>query len=258
MSSRSPRATSRRPATSSAPTQNDRPAELGDSATAKAIFVIEPSDSGSQATARDVVRRDITPRLAEDPRVGRLVVSLPFDEEATDPAVASAIEAYGDVDALRTVAAELHSSLRPGVRLHAYLVDERLPRRHVQTWPDGKPTPGVRMVALMVRKSGLSRAEFDTYWRDEHTPIALAHSVQVLNYSQNTVIEELTEGSAQIDGIVGEQFASPSYSRERMFGHPIQFARGVASAFRFIDLGETRNQLMVETVIESGRGLGGP
>lgn len=82
-----------------------------------------------------------------------------------------------------------------------------------------------------------------------HTPIALAHTDQVLNYSQNTVLESLTEGSDPIDGIVGEHFASRSYSRDRMLRHPIEFARGVLSGRRFIDLGQTRGELMIETVI---------
>ena len=60
------------------------------------------------------------------------------------------------------------------------------------------------MVALMVRNPDLSQSEFDAYWRDTHTPIALAHSVPVMNYSQNTVLEILTEESDPIDGIVGE------------------------------------------------------
>jgi hypothetical protein len=40
-----------------------------------------------------------------------------------------------------------------------------------------------------------------------------------------------------------------------MLKHPIQFARGVASGWRFIDFGKTRSQLMIETVIASGHGL---
>ena len=220
----------------------------------KAIFVIEPSETGTQTAVREAIRREITPRLAADPRVGRLVVSLPFDEENPHPGVASAIEVYGDAQALRALAADLDASLGAGARLHAYMVSERMPRRHVQDWPDGSPTPGVRFMALMVRNPQLSRAEFDAHWRDEHTPIALAHSVRVLNYSQNTVLENLTQGSDPIDAIVGEQFASPSYSRDRMLKHPIQFARGVASGLRFMDFRKTRSQLMIERVIESGRG----
>jgi hypothetical protein len=240
-------AASRAPAT---PTSGSETSSIG-----KAIFVIEPSQAGAQAALSDTVRREITPRLVADPRVGRVVVSLPFDEEATDPAVASMIEVYGDAQALRSLARELDSSLGTEARLHAYLVSERLPRQHVQDWPDGTPTPGVRFVALMVRNPQLSRAEFDSIWRDEHTQIALAHTVEVLNYSQNTVVENLTEESASIDGIVGEQFASPSYSRDRMLKHPIQFVRGVASGWRFMDFGKTNSQLMVETVVDSGNGF---
>jgi hypothetical protein len=228
-------------------------AQVEATSSGKAIFVIEPSETGTQTAVREAIEQEITPQLAADPRVGRFVVNLPFDEDATHPVVASAIEVYGDAQALRALATDLDSSLGAGAHLHAYLVSERLPRRHVQDWPDGTPTPGVRLVALMVRNPQLSRAEFDAYWRDEHTPIALAHSVRVLNYSQNTVIERLTEGSDPIDGIVGEHFASPSYSRDRMLKHPIEFARGVASGWRFIDLGKTRSQLMIERVIESGQ-----
>jgi hypothetical protein len=218
-------------------------------ATGKAIFVIEPAETGSQPELRKAMRHHVTPRLAADPRVDRLVVNLPFDEGATDPNVAAVIELYGAAQDLRALAKELDASLDADARLHAYLVGERVPRRQVKDWPDGTQTPGVKMVALMVRDSDLSPQAFDAYWRDVHTPIALAHTVQVLHYSQNTVVELLTEGSEPIDGIVGEQFAAPGYSRDRMFGHPIEFIRGVASGWQFIDFGQTRNQLMVETVV---------
>lgn len=216
--------------------------------------MIEPSKTGSHAAVRKIILEAVVPRLAGDARVERLVVSLPADEEAADPTVASAVEVYGDAADLRVLAAELEASLGERAKLNAYLVNERLPRRHEQVWPDGTPSPGVRMMALMVRNAELSRAEFDAYWRDEHTPIALAHSVAVLNYSQNTVLENLTDGSDPIDGIVGEQFASPGYSRDRMLKHPIQFVRGILSGRRFTDLGQARMALMIETVIESGTG----
>jgi hypothetical protein len=225
---------------------------LGLVSTGKAIFVIEPSKTGSQVALRETIVQAVAPQLAADARVERLVVSLPAEEEAANPAVASAVEVYGDAADLRVLAAELETSLGERAKLNAYLVNERLPRRHEQVWPDGTPSPGVRMMAIMVRNTGLSRAEFDAYWRDEHTPIALAHTVAVLNYSQNTVLENLTDGSDPIDGIVGEQFASPSYSRDRMLKHPVQFARGVLSGRRFTDLGQARMALMIETVIESG------
>jgi len=222
--------------------------------TGKAIFVIEPSEAGSQAALRETILQEVAPQLAADARVERLVVSLPADEEAAKPAVASAVEVYGEPTDLRALAAELETSLGDSARLNAYLVNERLPRRHEQIWPDGTPSPGVRMMALMVRNSELSREEFDAYWRDTHTPIALSHTVAVLNYSQNTVLENLTDESDPIDGIVGEQFASPGYSRDRMLKHPVQFVRGILSGRRFIDLGKARTMLMIETVVVSGAG----
>ena len=217
----------------------------------KAIFVLEPAALASQAALRETVQREIAPRLATDPRVERLVVNLPYDESQTDPVIASAIEVYGAAQALRQLATELDASLGEDMRLEAYLVKERLPRRRVQSWPDGSPSPGVRMVAMLVRAGGTSPEEFDSYWRDRHTSIALAHRVEVLNYSQNTVLENLSNGSDPIDGIVGEQFASPNFTRERMLTQPIQFLRGIRSGRQFIDLGRARSQLMTETVIKS-------
>jgi hypothetical protein len=141
--------------------------------------------------------------------------------------------------------------LGAAVRLHAYLVSERLARRHVEDWPVGTPTPGVRFVALMVRKAELSHEEFDAYWRDVHSPIALAHFIQVRPYSQNTVVERLTGASAPLDGIAAEHFDSPSYSRDRMLRHPVEYLRGIRSATRFLELGRTDGEVMTETVLES-------
>jgi hypothetical protein len=222
--------------------------------TGKAIFVIEPSGGGNQASLRETLLQRLVPQLATDARIERLVVSVPFDEEDPNPAVSSVVEAYGEPGDLRALTTEVEASLGDRARLNAYLVNERLPRRHEQVWPDGIPSPGIRMIALMIRNPELSPEEFDAYWRDEHTPIALGHTVAVLNYSQNTVLERLTDASDPIDGIVGEQFASPTYSRDRMLKHPIQFVRGILSARRFIDLEKARSTLMIETVIQSGAG----
>jgi hypothetical protein len=223
------------------------------SSTGKAIFLLEPAAAGSHTALREAIHKEITPQLAADARIERLVVSLPIGAQAADPAVASVVEVYGHDADLRAVASELEASLGDRLTFNAYLVSENFPRTHEQTWPDGTPTPGVRMIAIMIRHAEMTRAEFEAYWRDTHAPIALAHTVAVLNYSQNTVRENLTDGSDPIDGIVGEHFASASYSRDRMLKHPIQFFRGVRSGMRFSDLGQARMALMTETVIKSGR-----
>ena len=59
-----------------------------------------------------------------------------------------------------------------------------------------------------------------------------------------------------IDAIVGEQFDSPHYSRDRMLTQPLQFLRGIRSGMQFIDLGQTQSHsgLMTETIVKSGQG----
>jgi hypothetical protein len=159
------------------------------SSTGKAIFLLEPAATGSHAALRETIHKEITPQLAADARVERLVVSLPIEAQAADPAVASVVEVYGDEADLRSIASELTDSLGERLIFNAYLVSENFPRTHEQIWPDGTRSPGVRMIAIMIRHAEMTRAEFEAYWRDTHAPIALAHTVAVLNYSQNTVRE---------------------------------------------------------------------
>ena len=74
---------------------------LGLASTGKAIFVIEPSKTGNQVALRETILQAVTPQLVVDARVERLVVSLPADADATNPAVASAVEVYEDAADLR-------------------------------------------------------------------------------------------------------------------------------------------------------------
>jgi uncharacterized protein (TIGR02118 family) len=88
-----------------------------------------------------------------------------------------------------------------GARVWAWSVDER--RLRV-----GLALSEVTMVALMRRRPDLSHDEFVEHWTERHAPLALAHHEGLYDYAQNVVLDALTPGAEEIDGIAELGFAS--------------------------------------------------
>ncbi len=81
-----------------------------------------------------------------------------------------------------------------GERVWAWAVDERRPRA-------GTETCAVTMVALMRRAPALTAEQFAAHWTARHTPLALAHHAGLHDYTQNLVVESLTTGADEVDGV---------------------------------------------------------
>jgi uncharacterized protein (TIGR02118 family) len=92
----------------------------------------------------------------------------------------------------------------------AYLVDER------RQWGDGEHG-GVTRVSFLQAASGLTRQEFGDHWRDVHTPLARQHHPTLWRYVQNVVVDVLTPGAPEVDGIAELSFRSVSDLRDRMY-----------------------------------------
>ena len=100
---------------------------------------------------------------------------------------------------------------RAAVRDHAaglvraavgYHVDETIQRDYERTWPDGEPSPGVKMIAPMIRVDGLTHEQFAERWLTRHAPTALEHVPGIWRYVTNVVLAPLSRGAPEIDGIV--------------------------------------------------------
>jgi hypothetical protein len=219
----------------------------------KIVLVWDGDDSGGIYSST-WARANLLEPLLDDPRIKRLAYSVPFcDAEQiqqceADAGIKFVIEMYGAETALAEITGKLVSN-HSQLPLAVYRVKERQPRAYARNWSLGEATPGVRMVALMTKKSDSTADQFDAYWRDQHTPIALAQPVAVWNYLQNTVID--CEGKcATIDGIALEQFQSATATRDRWLKTPWSAFKGVWSAMKFMDLSQARMQLMTEFVVK--------
>ncbi|HEX6311823.1 MAG TPA: EthD family reductase [Acidimicrobiia bacterium] len=157
------------------------------------------------------------------------VTELTVDSAAGlfDPAAA-----FVNEDAASAVLADHASFLG---EMHAYRVDERVVKDYDRTWPDGERSPGVKFVSLMRRAAGLSPDEFDAYWRDRHTPIALEHHGGMWKYVQNVVREALTPGAPPLDGVVEMHFPTQADFRDRFFTPPGSMQLVLDDAYRFMD-----------------------
>ncbi|MGH9032509.1 MAG: EthD domain-containing protein [Acidimicrobiia bacterium] len=126
--------------------------------------------------------------------------------------------------------AVFRSGARPPLdRAEAYRVDD-----HVQ-WDDGRTT--VARISFVRRAPGLTRAEFARHWTDVHAPLARRHHPGICRYVQNIVVEPLTPGAPEVDGIAELGFASVGDLRERMYDSPEGKEIIAADVRTFLDVG---------------------
>ena len=94
----------------------------------------------------------------------------------------------------------------------AYRVDERA------QWDRGGET--VVRIAFVRRAAGMSREEFAEHWTSVHAPLARKHHPTLVRYVQNVVIEPVTPGAPEVDGIAELGFRSLRDVHERMYDSP--------------------------------------
>src|SRR5436190_750810 len=124
--------------------------------------------------------------------------------------------------------------------------------RHVVTYDRavalGTPSPGERVVTVVVRKPSMSRDEFAAYWKDVHTDVALSYTVPMSGYTQYVTRRQLFGNRSEPDGVLVMSFESAEQRRARYEDHPEDSARGAADAEIFMDLTRTTAVLMNETI----------
>lgn len=99
----------------------------------------------------------------------------------------------------------------------AYLVEERVQIEWSRDWPDRTPTPGVEQISFVRRIPDLTRARFAAHWSERHARLVPRHHPGVARYVQNVVVEPLTEGAPEIDGIAQLYFRTALDMRERFY-----------------------------------------
>jgi uncharacterized protein (TIGR02118 family) len=174
---------------------------------------------------------DAGARGSELPEIVRSFTGyVPFGEGVTgrDDAVSALVTLHldGDADVARSL--DL-AALLEAPAVEAYLVEER------RQWNDFTP-PVIARVSFVHRKPELTRAEFADHWSNVHTGLARVHHPGVCRYIQNVVIEPLTSGAPDIDGIAELSFRSETDRQERMYDSPEGKQIIGTDVRRFIDI----------------------
>jgi uncharacterized protein (TIGR02118 family) len=113
--------------------------------------------------------------------------------------------------------------------LEAYRVDQRV------QWDRGGAT--VARISFVRRAPGLTREEFARHWMEVHAPLARRHHPGICRYVQNVVVETLTPGAPEVDGIAELGFATLDDFRERMYDSPEGREIIAADVRTFLDVG---------------------
>jgi uncharacterized protein (TIGR02118 family) len=94
----------------------------------------------------------------------------------------------------------------------AYLVDERL------QWDDGAGE--VTQLSFVRRAAGLDRDVFARHWSEIHAPLARVHHPKVVRYAQHVVMDALTPGAPEVDGIAELTFTTLEDCRSNRYDTP--------------------------------------
>ena len=103
-----------------------------------------------------------------------------------------------------------------GVRA-GYVGDEVVQRDYPRTWPDGEPSPGIKVVYLVRRTPGITVDEFLRHWHEVHGPLALRHHVGAWKYVQNAVRERLAAADPDVVGLAELHFPTVGDLVDRMY-----------------------------------------
>lgn len=110
----------------------------------------------------------------------------------------------------------------------AYRVDAR-----VQI--DGPTAAAIVQCSFVRRLPPLTRDEFAAHWNDVHAPLVPVHHPGVARYVQHVVIEPLTPGAPEVDGIAQLYFGTLDDFRDRYYDSEAGRELVGADVARFID-----------------------
>ena len=201
----------------------------------KVLYVVEVA-SPPDPTVGDQVRSrlldDLGPRLLGTGAVRALSFAVHDTDAAAAPspapsadgvlvplAVVSAwVDNYQRRESLDDAAASL------GLASSTYLVAESLvedygttPHGARRDWPDGERSPGVLTVAALNRPADMDEATWLHNWHEVQSPRSLELQPRC-RYVRNRVVQRLSPGATDVDGIVEEAWASPA-----VVADPMQF-----------------------------------
>jgi uncharacterized protein (TIGR02118 family) len=122
----------------------------------------------------------------------------PFGPDLMRPLEMNAVVALWDAEPDSAVKLELPAIAR---LVGAYHVDEVVQKDYERSWPSGTESPGIKMIAFLHRRGDLTHDQFSQHWRNNHGPLAVARQPGFWHYVQNHVVERLTDGTPDWDGV---------------------------------------------------------
>ena len=84
----------------------------------------------------------------------------------------------------------------------------------------GTRSAGIKLVCPVVRRDGMSHADFVDHWLMRHVPLALAHHPGMTKYVTNVVDQRLGTDGPELDGIAELHFPSTQALATGMFDSP--------------------------------------
>jgi hypothetical protein len=210
--------------------------------------IIHSADSGRDWRA-DL--KDIVDTLCSEPAVTSCASSVvDADVDTSTVPFVAFVAATVDPTAV-TAGNDLAARVAPLLEPARSSLLEMLERKVIsydRDWEPGTRTPGERVVTVVERKPGMWRDDFDRYWREVHTGVALSYAVAPWAYIQYLTMRSLLPGGVEPDGALVMHFRSGEERRSRYEDHPDDAARGAADAAVFMDMERTRMTLMHETI----------
>lgn len=118
----------------------------------------------------------------------------------------------GDVGAVAVLGSD--AAPVPGA-LEAYRVESRL------QWDESRGDDiEVTQLSFVKRAAGLDRDAFARHWSEVHAPLARVHHPTVVRYAQHVVLDVLTPGAPDVDGIAELTFVSLDACRNDRYDSP--------------------------------------
>ena len=143
--------------------------------------------------------------------------------------------------------------LAEGARLvGAYHVSEVVQRDYDITWPSGTQSPGFKMIAFLRRRSGLTREDFSTHWRERHGPLAVARQPGFWRYVQNHLVGPLDPSAPDWDGFGEIHYRSVEDALTRSYDSEEGQQLIWEDVARFLDHERSPTLTTNEWVVEAG------
>jgi hypothetical protein len=160
--------------------------------------------------------------LAAASTTDRVAVNWPYGSASGGPQAGvgrsmfvAAIDARAKSASVPRLMKQVQAALGTQCKTEIYALHELEVVAEPRTWPLGQPSPGVKLISLVVKRQGLTLPEFGAYWAGPHAKVALESPIRPYRYVENVVVPAAGDAPL-VDGVGEQNFLDPDYSKKRM------------------------------------------